>query len=1270
MATSDPTAIEMPALGRPFQLGMLYDCRSDKLIPGITLWDNETLQTNVSTDPQTNTAFRVITSDTIEEKASSLSVSASLKASLLSGLVEVNGSASYLNDRKTSKKQARVSLQYSTTTKFQQLTMKHLGRQNVSYPDVFDQGTATHVVTAVLYGAQAFFVFDQELSSTERNQDIQGNLDLMIKKIPMIAIEGEGSLDMKGENVEGAEKFSCTFHGDFSIESNPTTYQEAIKMYSTLPKLLGERGENAVPMKVWLYPLKQLDSKAAQVVRDISIQRVFDAQAVIEKMTGFKMQFNDLMKHPAVTCFPEMIRDIEWFQEQCSQYTLTFQKQLAEILPSIRGGEVEEGVLVDILASCGKSPFNSQALAEFLEHKQQEMDLVNSYLTFLKDVRVLTSASDLDLLVLDPTAEYVMAFTFTSLKEEPFLSELREWLQSRHTKTNDPTAQNPTCKKENLQPWFRQTDISKKTRKYVKAFKDFSTLNKSSEVTQFIVSSLPDADNPGASVYLYGAGELLSTAFEPPSKPRPPLIGSVTHDSVELTFRPDEFGQEAIDMYKIEYMAVGDQECTDISTTQKMERFTIKGLYPNSEYKFRYYAVCKPGLSAASEFTRAAKTLPISPPEKPASFTLHPQNITLTWNPPSVIADGVTITDYKVEYRLKAQNAGQVETGGWFEKKVGGKVEKIEVGGLQANTCYGFRVYAICKDAYISAPSEEVDILTPDNQHRNRIAHTLLAQSTLETEGSPSIYALPTVLVQDGVHRKHTMGKEIQHKTPKVIMVLGATGSGKTTLINGMVNYILGVDWEDDFRFKLIQEVLHKSQAHSQTSEVTAYEIHEDVGFQIPYPLTIIDTPGFGDTRGIEQDKRITQMIREFFSKPGGIDHIDAVCCVVQASSARLTHSQKYVFDSVLSIFGKDIEDNIQILITFADGQAPPVLDAIKAADIPCAKDSEGMPVHFKFNNSALFASNLGTEEANTFNFNGMFWKMGTSSMETFFRSLTHLEPKSLNLTKEVLKERNELEAAVQGLQPQIKAGLMKLEELRKTQHALEQHKDDMNANKDFEYEVDITYQVKENITGFITNCNYCHYTCHYPCYIGDDKKKSGCSAMQNGNCRVCPGLCAWNVHFNQAYKFDFKTKKERKTYSDLKDRYEKASGQVMSAENMFDVLVTEYSAVEERVMHLIERSSASLRRLQEIALKPNPLGTPEHIDLMIQAEEMELKEGYQERIRSLREVREQAVLISKIANNEELLPEEREKYNSMKQPPSKMKTFITETYKSLKSFF
>lgn len=37
----------------------------------------------------------------------------------------------------------------------------------------------------------------------------------------------------------------------------------------------------------------------------------------------------------------------------------------------------------------------------------------------------------------------------------------------------------------------------------------------------------------------------------------------------------------------------------------------------------------------------------------------------------------------------------------------------------------------------------------------------------------------------------------------KTIMLVGATGSGKTTLVDGIVNYAMGVSFDDPFRFTL-----------------------------------------------------------------------------------------------------------------------------------------------------------------------------------------------------------------------------------------------------------------------------------------------------------------------------------------------------------------------------------------------------------------------------------------------------------------------------------
>ncbi|XP_048011737.1 uncharacterized protein LOC125247888 [Megalobrama amblycephala] len=497
----------------------------------------------------------------------------------------------------------------------------------------------------------------------------------------------------------------------------------------------------------------------------------------------------------------------------------------------------------------------------------------------------------------------------------------------------------------------------------------------------------------------------------------------------------------------------------------------------------------------------------------------------------------------------------------------------------------------------------------------------------------------------DGFCRSSTFGKKTV-KENKTIMMIGATGAGKTTLINSMINYILGMQWKDDFRFVLIDEGKQKSQAESQTSEITAYQINYMDGFQIPYSLTIVDTPGFGDTRGISHDQKITKQIHELFSAHGGIDCIDAVCFVVQASLARLTHTQKYIFDSILSIFGKDIAENILVMVTFADGKTPPVLEAITVSQVPCSTTNSGEPLHFKFNNSAVFATNNQSAADDCDNFDQMYWKLGCSSMKKFFESLNKLETKSLSLTREVLKERQQLEVLVEGLTPQINVGLTKLDEIKKTKAALEQHKAEMDANKNFEYELEVTVPKKmENNTGYyLTNCQMCQYTCHGACSRADDKDKYLCKVMKDGKCTVCPGKCAWSVHYNQKYKWNYVTEKTKETYQDLKKRYEDAHGKVMSKEKIFEELEKEFQVVQYIVAILIEKSQKTLEHLQEIALKPNPLSTPDYIDLMIESEKEEAKPGFLDRIRSLKDVRKKAEIISKV-NKGEVLPEDLKMY-------------------------
>lgn len=53
-------------------------------------------------------------------------------------------------------------------------------------------------------------------------------------------------------------------------------------------------------------------------------------------------------------------------------------------------------------------------------------------------------------------------------------------------------------------------------------------------------------------------------------------------------------------------------------------------------------------------------------------------------------------------------------------------------------------------------------------------------------------------------------------------MLVGATGSGKSTLVDSIINYILGVNFEDPFRFTIVE--LEEDEKKT-TNQVSKYSV-------------------------------------------------------------------------------------------------------------------------------------------------------------------------------------------------------------------------------------------------------------------------------------------------------------------------------------------------------------------------------------------------------------------------------------------------------------
>lgn len=501
---------------------------------------------------------------------------------------------------------------------------------------------------------------------------------------------------------------------------------------------------------------------------------------------------------------------------------------------------------------------------------------------------------------------------------------------------------------------------------------------------------------------------------------------------------------------------------------------------------------------------------------------------------------------------------------------------------------------------------------------------SILRQSSIVQDGDPCIYRVPmdqTVRDEDAGLVKLEFGHNHEYVVSKVIMMVGETGSGKTTLTNALANFVLRTEWDDPFRFQITVEDRQADQAETRSGNVTSYTLHRQEG--MPYSLTVIDTPGFSHTESVKSGGEIVEQLRKFFTTPGdlGISHIDAIGFVVKASQTRLSVQQKHVFDSILALFGRDICNNIFLMVTFADYQEPEVLSVVREAEVRYKN-------YFQFNNSALYCQTDRKREIDC-----RFWYMGYDSFTMFLDMILEVESKSLVHTKNFLEERKRIEVYIKGIQREMKVGLSKLNTLEKEKEMLRKHEHDVEENKNFSFEVEehVFEKKDRNKYGFrydfMRNCKTCERTCCYRCmgyYItGGDE---WCYAMDKAMaCTVCPLHCSFAEHEICDFVYGVTRKKTKKSLDEIRLRYEETNGKKLSAQNIIDKIQGEYDLRQKKILEMANSVRKCLERVREIAFKPDPLSTVEYIDTMIKDEQRETKVGWLERIEQLNQLRRMA---------------------------------------------
>uniref|UniRef100_A0A8C2FPG9 AIG1-type G domain-containing protein n=1 Tax=Cyprinus carpio TaxID=7962 RepID=A0A8C2FPG9_CYPCA len=473
----------------------------------------------------------------------------------------------------------------------------------------------------------------------------------------------------------------------------------------------------------------------------------------------------------------------------------------------------------------------------------------------------------------------------------------------------------------------------------------------------------------------------------------------------------------------------------------------------------------------------------------------------------------------------------------------------------------------------------------------------IIKESIVIEEGTPTRYHLK--LRTDSrdpsePYIKVTYGERDTEKPHKTILLVGEAGIGKTKLINVMINYMLGVKREDKVWFEITDDQSDRTSVHSQTSSITVYEFYLQ---ESPIHLTIIDTPGYGDTRRIEKDKEIAESLLYLCKEV--ILEIHAVCLVIKATQTRISDRQIYIFDAVQSLFGRDIADNIILLLTHSRGAVPKnILTAVKEAKIKCAVKEQNQPVYFLFDNCQ------SEPAAETNEMLKQSWDLTFTEIKGFFELLENIKAKTLKMTQDVLKERKDLEANISNLQTHNQKMDPKQNELKQVQEALEQNKKVAEENKNFEYEVEVTYKEKVDIDPAVAKtamcCTVCEENCHYPGYsrVSD---LLWCSAMRKNHCTVCTNKCHCSKHIEEAKIYEKKTKREKKTNEESKKIYNDSIIKIKEGESVVKKLEQELQKLEIEKVKLVMEAYHCVNTLEKIALNTDSLLTLQYVDFLIE---------------------------------------------------------------------
>eukprot|EP00794_Sanderia_malayensis_P001184 gene1184-biopygen410 len=380
--------ITKAAVGRFARLGDLYDARRDEFL-SINALKIKLEEDDIYEDEANSVDIEFIFSESVSEEIEKLGIDAELSLSILSGLVKIKGSASYLHDQKASAKSVRMTMAYTVRTKSQEIDSIR-GKIDKK---LLESDEATHVVVGIEWGAKCNITCEYENTENEEITTVKGELEAEIEKLKnMISAKGGTNLDLAKKGMSAGTKFEYHSKCDVSdlSEEIPSSFEAAVKSVINLPSIIKKTNAGkGVPISFALISLQKLrkmcklESDACAVYKQVEESYIKKCFQVIEQVSNTRQQLYDLIsnfKAHADAISMECIEEAHRLKNNFDISESEFKSTLMKILVDIRTGKCDPSIINDALSDFLSSSHSPAVIGKNISKFEDQVEGAQSKL--------------------------------------------------------------------------------------------------------------------------------------------------------------------------------------------------------------------------------------------------------------------------------------------------------------------------------------------------------------------------------------------------------------------------------------------------------------------------------------------------------------------------------------------------------------------------------------------------------------------------------------------------------------------------------------------------------------------------------------------------------------------------------------------------------------------------------------------------------------------------------------------------------------------------